>query len=617
MKPRAPNRQGRAIAVALMLMAGPATATMTYKGIELTGNLESQTLIRENNGDTLQFIQNRNSLRIGASWKWLTNHRWLERYDSPGIESSELVLLYRGVYDSFYSADPGGPQHGQTRYDDLVGGPIGRLSSDHRRNLAIDNDLRAAYIDIALRQVPVRFRFGRQQVVWGESDYFRLMDIWNPLDVRWHFHQEPLWDELRVPLWLLKGAWDIGNLGRLNDTYLEVVYNPGDYQPAIISDFLPRPWALPFPDPLRSGQVQYDPVTRLRLAPQIDLQGTSTRKGDFQRNPIEASEVGARFHATTPQGIDFTLNYFYGRGRSVGAAMPFAVDIQSVELPAVPGFGGTPVGQYQIDDSNPGATVPVYPVNVKAKVVHPYMHIFGLTAKYFDAEWTGTSFRNEMAYVIGSPFHTIEQDKLAPVKIVVDGREINIPGLDLGYAPLGYTERDLWAGMVGVDRPNQLNWLNREAPWLITSQFFWTYVVGGHVDKLRGNGGVGEEPYFGPVGSWVSGPNAGQTERQQNARLPGNNDNIRKWELLFSLAATSMYWNGRIVPMVANVLDPINRNDAVILGVDCSLRNDVILSISERFFTDLGGNRPSNDPWFLGGRMHRRDELGIKLTYQF
>jgi hypothetical protein len=616
---RFPNAAAASIVAAVVTSLTSAAGATVFQGpLEISGNVESQTLARHSQIDEFQFIQNRNTLRLGVEWDWVQAGRLGGRFTVPGISDSGIVLLYRGVYDSFYDASPGGTQHGQERTDDLIGGTIEDLPERTlQHDLRFDNDLRKAYIDLQLEHLPLRLRLGRQEVVWGESDYFRLMDIWNPLDVRWHFHQEPRWEEIRTPLWLLKGVWDFDSIGPLSDVYAEVVYNPGDYKPAIISDFLPRPWALPFPDPLRSGQVQYDSVTGLHLSPVIDLQGTSTRQGDFHRNPAEASEVGLRFHAVTPQGIDFSLNYFYGRGRGVGAALPFAVDIESVELPSIPGLGGTPVGTYQIDAANPASAVPVFPINVRAEVVHPYMHIFGLTAKYFDADITGTSFRTETAYVLGSPFHTIEPGKLVPVRIVINGREIEIPGLDLPTAPLGFTKRDLWAGMIGFDRPSWIRALNKESAWVFTGQLFWTYVVGGDVDELRGNAGTSEEPYFGSIGRWTEGPFAGQAERQQDGRLPGNSDQIRRWELLFTLAATSAYWNGRLVPLIANVYDPVNRNDAVIWSLDYFLRNDVIISLTQRFFTDFGADFASNDPWFLGGRMHRRDETGIKITYQY
>src|SRR6185295_16386887 len=97
---------------------------------------------------------------------------------------------------------PNDLQRGQTRYDDLVGGRINNESHEARTDDKFENELREAYVDTKLKGAPLSFRIGRQQVIWGESDQFRIMDIWNPLDVTWHFQQES-WDNIRVPLWLV------------------------------------------------------------------------------------------------------------------------------------------------------------------------------------------------------------------------------------------------------------------------------------------------------------------------------------------------------------------------------------------------------------------------------
>lgn len=585
------------------------------EGLQLSGNIESQTLIRHPNFDTFQLVQNRNAARLRADWRWLRDGHVLGLAPAPFLKEWNAVVLYRGVYDSFYDIAPGDRQRGQVRSDDLVGGRISDLSRSRRDDLKFENELREAYFDMRLRDLPLSLRLGRQQVIWGEADYFRLMDVWNPLDVRWHMQQEVSWDEIRVPLWLAKAVWEFGVLGPLRHAYAEFVYNPGDYRPGIVGDFLPRPWALPFPDPLRAGQVQFDPVTRFALTPRFDLQGTSVQRGRFHRTARDASEFGARFSATAPGGVEFTANYLYGRGRSVGASVPFALRIQSVDLPAVPGLGAVPVGRYQIDARDSESTVPVYPINIVAELVHPYVHIFGLTAKYFDARWTQTSVRVESAYVIGVPFQTIETGKRVPVTL--QGRVVP-PGFlfDLGRAPLGFTKHDQWSGMLGFDRATFVPALNRESAWFLSGQVFWTYTLGRHVDLLRGNAGTAEAPYFGPVGRWVDGPYAERFERQQNARIPGNGDDIKRWEVLLTMAATSFYRHGRLIPTLATVVDPVNENVQFLWSADYSLTNAVIVGLQQRYFAAWRAG-PSNDPWFAGGRNHRRDETAVRLTYQF
>lgn len=591
-------------------------AALNVQGLELSGNVETQSLVRHASIDDLQVVQNRNTLRLRADWDWLDGGRLLGAVPASFLKEWKTVLLYRGVYDSVYDMEPGDRQHGQERSDDLIGGRISDFPGDRRTDLKFENELREAYVDLRFAQIPLSLRLGRQQVIWGESDYFRLMDFWNPIDVRWHLQQEQSWEEIRVPLWLMKGVWEFGDVGPASDVYTEVVYNPGDYRPGIVTDFLPRPWALPFPDPLRAGQVQYDPTTGFTLSPQFDLQGTSVQRGDFHRNPLEASEIGLLTHATLPHGIEVTANYFYGRGRAVGAASPFAVRIHSIDVPKIPGLGATPVGRYQTDRNDPASVVTAYPIDVVAEFEHPYLHIFGLTAKYFDDVWTQSSFRVETACVKGAPFQTIEANKRVPVTF--QGKEVP-PGFlfDLGQAPLGYTERDQWSGMLGFDRATWLPAVNKESAWFFSGQFFWTYTLGNDIDELRGNAGTSEEPYFGTTGIWVDGPYGGRIERQQNARVPGNGDNLRRWEHLITIAATSFYNNGRLIPLLAVVTDPVNANLQVLWGFDYSLGNALILTVQQRFFTDFGSDVPSNDPWFAGGRNHRRDETALKLTYQF
>ena len=146
---------------------------------------------------------------------------------------------------------------------------------------------------------------------------------------------------------------------------------------------------------------------------------------------------------------------------------------------------------------------------------------------------------------------------------------------------------------------------------------------------MVGNGSTGDSPYFGTLGVWRSGPYAGQIEREQrgNTAAPGgkradplafgNGDNVRQWEHLVTLAATSFYRGGTLVPFVADAWDFVNDNNEVLWNIDYYFTNDLILTLQQKFFMTYGSKAPSNDPWFAGGRFSRRDETGIKVTYQF
>lgn len=93
---------------------------------------------------------------------------------------------------------------------------IGRLDGEYKTNYlkrlddapAQTGSLMSEYNNAALREfyldVPagdrVSFRLGKQQVVWGESDFFRAMDVVQGFDYSWRSFLEVENEELRKPL---------------------------------------------------------------------------------------------------------------------------------------------------------------------------------------------------------------------------------------------------------------------------------------------------------------------------------------------------------------------------------------------------------------------------------
>jgi hypothetical protein len=67
-------------------------------------------------------------------------------------------------------------------------------------------------------------RLGKQQVVWGRTDLFRVLDVINPVD----FSRNNIYDELqdiRIPMWILKTDYRMGPGEIFDDLNLSFVWN--------------------------------------------------------------------------------------------------------------------------------------------------------------------------------------------------------------------------------------------------------------------------------------------------------------------------------------------------------------------------------------------------------
>jgi hypothetical protein len=71
---------------------------------------------------------------------------------------------------------------------------------------------------------PLFLRIGRQNLSWGETDGFRLLDQINPLDSTFGGFLTSL-DERRIPLNMLRAQWSFGTIGPVSDLTLEGFYS--------------------------------------------------------------------------------------------------------------------------------------------------------------------------------------------------------------------------------------------------------------------------------------------------------------------------------------------------------------------------------------------------------
>lgn len=116
------------------------------------------------------------------------------------------ALLTPDVYNQ-----PDGPDMFKTRY--YYGRSGTPLEVSGKNFMA---DLPAAYLDYS--DGPVWLRAGNQQIAWGESLFFRVLDTPNGLDLRRHLIFEPVAEEFadkRVAMPGIRGSYRIGDVAEI------------------------------------------------------------------------------------------------------------------------------------------------------------------------------------------------------------------------------------------------------------------------------------------------------------------------------------------------------------------------------------------------------------------
>jgi hypothetical protein len=191
-----------------------------------------------------------------------------------------------------------------------------RRFHESRDNLYLDTDFNDVLRELHATWTPGNsiIRVGKQIVVWGETDGFRVMDQINPLDQRRGL-SDVEFESTILPIWLVRAEqyWQPDSTW-LQDISLETVFNPNAKfepdRPIKLGNDVAGIWAPnveigPVP-------VAFDPITGEPIA---FMPG---RLGSFRENirerkawDSEGMEVGVRLRMVINDAI-VTLNYFNG-----------------------------------------------------------------------------------------------------------------------------------------------------------------------------------------------------------------------------------------------------------------------------------------------------------------
>ncbi len=349
------------------------------------------------------------------------------------------------------------PATGQTRLDgfrDIL-----------RDKLSNRNRLFQAFVDFQVGDMFIRA--GRQILVWGETDAFRLMDNINPVDNGFGGFLIPL-DERRVPLDMIRANYYLGDLDKvgmsalgLQEAYVEAFWaidNAVGWFPGI--NIKGSPWALPnLGEP---SATQYD----LQNPPARNIENS---RGGFQFKfntmlpAIEDATFGFAHYYTffdTPQVRSYVSPSFplgVSGGHPIGNTIDtLGVTVQEAELTQVTGLTGT-------------FAIPA-----------TWARLVGLTGEPI--------VRSELAYFKNEPRH--QQEQLDPFTYHLAagcgasgpggsiGSYIESFGDDNGLCTGGKRPGDSWNFVLGIDTNQFVQWLNARNSFFITTQFFYKHLNG-------------------------------------------------------------------------------------------------------------------------------------------
>ncbi len=366
--------------------------------LELEGFVKAYNIMQ--NGASFlhdgELSHQRNTAQLEGKYYFLRDGQAFNRFSAGPIEEATFTFLGRAVYDSAYDI--------RDSYDSLNG----RGQEEYK--------IREAFVDILM--APFSLRLGRQQVVWGETDNFRALDVINPLDFTWHGSRES-WEDIRIPLWMARGVWDIGKISGFDETFLEIILIPDDFQANKWATQYPRPWAF------TGIGLQDESANSILLGNSLhDLQVNVT-DGSPQERKLSNAQGGFRFKGIWGD-IDFSVNYFYGFSQTTG------VKVKSAGLDNL--------GTFQID----------------VETVNPRINVFGVTANYSDDRYTQSVFRIETTLTKGIP--------VAIAAGAPDSANPNGNSFDTARQSVV---------MLGIDRPTWIRSLNSSRTFFLSAQFFW------------------------------------------------------------------------------------------------------------------------------------------------
>lgn len=283
-------------------------------------------------------------------------------------------------------------------------------------------------------------KLGKQQVVWGRTDLFRVLDVINPVD----YSRNNIYDELqdiRIPMWIAQAEYRMGPSESMQDRNLQFVWNFDKFRPNNLGQCGSANVILDAGCLFRGLKNLWDNggtvANFANVGPGVLL---STDFGPGQAGirdvhlpewSLKNTQFGMKYEGVSQGGLSFSLN-----------ALTYRSQLPSLHggKAAQNAFTGQPC------DDGTGHC----PYLIAFDVVYPRVNLIGGS---MDLEWEAAkaAVRVEAALTNGEEFANTSKPQL-------------------------FSKNKVFRSVLGFDRPTFIPFINPNRTTLISAQLFYQHI---------------------------------------------------------------------------------------------------------------------------------------------
>jgi len=283
-------------------------------------------------------------------------------------------------------------------------------------------------------------KVGKQQVVWGRTDLFRVLDVINPVD----YSRNNIYDELadiRIPMWMVQAEYRMGASESMQDSNFQVVWNFDKFRannlgqcgsPNVILDAgcffrgMANLWD-------NGGTVANFGAGGL-AATDFGPHQIGIRNVDLPDWSLKNTQLGVKYEGVTMGGLSFSLNALTYRS----------------QLPSLRSINGNgTVNPFTGGNGNIPGVAPV--TGLIAFDMHfPRVNLLGGSMD-FQVPAAGAAVRIEAAVTDGEEFANTARPEL-------------------------YSKNNVFRSVIGIDRPTFIPFISETSATLISAQLFYQHI---------------------------------------------------------------------------------------------------------------------------------------------